>query len=158
MPYPCKEIWIPGEIFIPYNLYTLSFLGREFTPEDPKVIQWNLSQLPDQHELWEIAASKEYGYWERRNKASVLRQKYSQYIMPVDLDRFTADKYGFVMDCIAPDHILAQKSTLFAELLHEYLGDDIWIPFDMAERKKKFPKAFEELKVYMDHIRKYPIE
>jgi hypothetical protein len=35
---------------------------------------------------------------------------------------------------------------------------DLWIPFDMAERKKKFKKAFDELKPYMDHIQKYPIE
>ena len=40
----------------------------------------------------------------------------------------------------------------------DYSDQSLWIPFDMAERKKKFPKAFEELKVYMDHIRKYPIE
>lgn len=41
------------------------------------------------------------------------------------------------------------------DIIHEYLGDDIWIPFDLEERKKKFPKAFQELKPYMDHIAKY---
>lgn len=59
----------------------------------------------------------------------------------------------------------SNPDSLFAHTLQElltpdpsYPQQDMWIPFDMAERKKKFPKAFEELKVYMDHIRKYPIE
>lgn len=41
------------------------------------------------------------------------------------------------------------ENNLFLKLIDEYLGDDIWIPFDMEERKKKFPKAFKELKKYM---------
>ena len=42
--------------------------------------------------------------------------------------------------------------SLFAQLLRGYLGDDPWIPYDMEERRKKFPKAFEELKYYIDRI------
>ena len=33
-----------------------------------------------------------------------------------------------------------------------YLGSDPWIPYDMDARRKKFPKAFEELKYYIDRI------
>jgi hypothetical protein len=43
-------------------------------------------------------------------------------------------------------------NNLMLQLIHEYLmetSDDIWIPFDMDERKKKFPKAFRELEKYM---------
>lgn len=36
------------------------------------------------------------------------------------------------------------------QAIKEYLGDDIWIPIDMEERKKKFPKAFKELAKYME--------
>ncbi len=49
-----------------------------------------------------------------------------------------------------------QPQSPLLDLIHEYLGDDIWIPYDLEERKKKFPKAFQELKPYMDHIAKYP--
>lgn len=38
------------------------------------------------------------------------------------------------------------------DLMMRYFGDDIWIPYDMEERRKKFPKAFEELKYYIDRI------
>ena len=41
------------------------------------------------------------------------------------------------------------KENIMESVIEEYLGDDIWIPFDMEERKKKFPKAFKELKKYM---------
>lgn len=60
---------------------------------------------------------------------------------------------------------LSLANSLFTQALREalvpepsYPDQSLWIPFDMEERKKKFPKAFEELKVYMDHIRKYPVE
>lgn len=37
----------------------------------------------------------------------------------------------------------------FVKMLQHYLGNDMWIPFDMKERRQKFPKAFEELQPYM---------
>jgi hypothetical protein len=43
-------------------------------------------------------------------------------------------------------------NNLMLQLIREYLmetSDDIWIPFDMEERKKKFPKAFRELARFM---------
>ncbi|MDR0919686.1 MAG: ATP-binding protein, partial [Oscillospiraceae bacterium] len=61
----------------------------------------------------------------------------------------------------------ADENNLMIRVIDEYLGSgkkdynykykpndenrdtDIWIPFDMEERKKKFPKAFEELKRFM---------
>ena len=36
--------------------------------------------------------------------------------------------------------------------MESYLGNSPWIPYDMEERRKKFPKAFEELKYYIDRI------
>ena len=51
----------------------------------------------------------------------------------------------------------------FPRLLQELLGPnadhpnrDMWIPFDMEERKKKFPEAFEELEPFFDYIRCNP--
>ncbi|MCH5158737.1 MAG: ATP-binding protein [Clostridiales bacterium] len=42
------------------------------------------------------------------------------------------------------------KTNLMLDLIKEYLGEDIWIPYRMEDRKKKFPKAFVELKKYMN--------
>lgn len=54
-------------------------------------------------------------------------------------------------------------TSLFPQTLQELLGPnaahpdrDMWIPFDMEERKKKFPEAFEELKPYFDYIKRNP--
>ena len=59
----------------------------------------------------------------------------------------------------------AMVDSPFTQILREvltpspdYPDQSLWIPYDMAEREQKFKKAFEELKPYMDHIRKYPIE
>lgn len=41
------------------------------------------------------------------------------------------------------------KNNVMLEIMEQYLGDDIWIPFDMQERREKFPYAFQELAVYM---------
>lgn len=45
-----------------------------------------------------------------------------------------------------------QNKPLFYRMLMEYLGDDIWIPYDMVERRQKFSHAFAVLKDYIDRI------
>jgi hypothetical protein len=50
------------------------------------------------------------------------------------------------------DVVLKTPNNPMLQLIREYLmetSDDIWIPFDMEERKKKFPKAFRELARFM---------
>ena len=46
--------------------------------------------------------------------------------------------------------------NIMLKLLREYLGQDIWIPIKMEERVKKFPKAFQELKYYIDKLQNLP--
>lgn len=41
---------------------------------------------------------------------------------------------------------------MFHSLIRDFFGDDPWIPYDMEERRKKFPKAFKKLKYYIDRI------
>ena len=90
--------------------------------------------------------------------------------MPISRDFFSIDTFP-VAAHITLDHGNSDihgssiPDSLFDQTLREilipspdYPDQDLWIPFDMEEREKKFPKAFEELKVYMDHIQKYPIE
>lgn len=48
------------------------------------------------------------------------------------------------------DDVLRKDNNLIEKLITKYLGEDIWIPFDFNERKRKFPKAFEELHMYID--------
>ena len=42
------------------------------------------------------------------------------------------------------------KNNIMLETIKQYLGEDIWIPYDLESRKKKFPRAFQELRYYMD--------
>lgn len=44
------------------------------------------------------------------------------------------------------------ENAKLVRIFESYLGNDPWIPYDMEKRKKKFPKAFEELKYYIDRI------
>ena len=45
------------------------------------------------------------------------------------------------------------KDEGLRRLIQRFLSiADPWIPYDMEERRKKFPKAFEELKYYIDRI------
>ncbi|MBR2594039.1 MAG: ATP-binding protein [Firmicutes bacterium] len=41
------------------------------------------------------------------------------------------------------------ENNVMLNVIKEYLGDDIWIPYNFEDRKKKFPKAFKELAKYM---------
>jgi hypothetical protein len=46
----------------------------------------------------------------------------------------------------------SSKDDLLGSILDDILGDDLLIPYNIEDRKKKFPKAFKELEPYM---RKY---
>ena len=64
------------------------------------------------------------------------------------------------------DHRLrdfGSPDRLFPQLLRKLLGPndkfpdrDMWIPFDMEKRRKKFPEAFEELKPFFEYIERNP--
>ena len=88
---------------------------------------------------------------------------------PIAVDEHNAQLFPVVMQTDF-DFILyrfreyGNPYLLFPQLLKELLGPneahpdrDMWIPFDMEERKKKFPEAFEELEPYFDYIRRNPI-
>ena len=87
--------------------------------------------------------------------------------MPIDPERFPAEQFpaAFHVELDLSDyHFHTDGNHLFTKMMQELLipepgwPQDLWIPYDMAEREQKFKKAFEELKPYMDHIQKYPIE
>lgn len=45
-----------------------------------------------------------------------------------------------------------RRDNLFKQMLREYFGEDLWIPYNMDERRKKYPKAFEELEYHIARI------
>ena len=96
------------------------------------------------------------GYWRGRKSN-----------MPIDPERFPAEQFPATFHVVLDlrDSDFSERTVpLFFKMIKELLipepgwPQDLWIPFDMAERKKKFKKAFEELKPYMDHIQKYPVK
>lgn len=45
--------------------------------------------------------------------------------------------------------LVYDEIDIFSDIMTEYIGDDVIIPFSLEERKKKYPKAFRELQKYM---------
>ena len=61
--------------------------------------------------------------------------------------------------CVKAHHGIIPKdddkdrvNAFFTDFVKTYMDGDPWIPYDMEERRKKFPKAFEELKYYINRI------
>jgi len=50
------------------------------------------------------------------------------------------------------DGAYLKSGEILNNLLTQYIGDDIIIPYDIEKRKQKYKKAFEELAVYMDKL------
>ncbi|GAL75711.1 hypothetical protein JCM19275_1594 [Nonlabens ulvanivorans] len=57
-------------------------------------------------------------------------------------------KFNFIRE--APLNCDYEGDKLLNSLLEKYIGNDVIIPFNLKERKKKFPLAFMELKRYME--------
>lgn len=81
---------------------------------------------------------------------------------PIDWENYDPELFPVAIQVFNPNK---GGDTLFAKVLREVLEpapeydrNDIWIPFDMDERRKKFPKAFRELEVFIKHIEKYGTE
>ena len=88
--------------------------------------------------------------------------------MPIDRRKFPTDDFPIavhVKSASTDTRFRSMVDSPFTQILREvltpspdYPDQSLWIPYDMAERKKKFKKAFEELKPYMDHIRNNPFD
>jgi hypothetical protein len=63
-----------------------------------------------------------------------------------------SDDLELIIEYVPNNPCETEKDNLMLKVLSEYLPVDIndgWIPFDMKEREKLYPKAFSELKRYM---------
>lgn len=85
--------------------------------------------------------------------------------IPIDPERFPADQFPAAFH-VVPDlrhyHFSIQDNHPFFKMLKKLLTpepgwpQDLWIPYDMAEREQKFHSAFQELSNYIKYIRKEP--
>ena len=86
-------------------------------------------------------------------------------IMPIDPERFPAEQFPAAFH-VVPDFQDYDFSTWniprFVRMMKELLTpepgwpQDLWIPYDMEDRKQKFRRAFHELSDYIEHIQKEP--
>lgn len=92
------------------------------------------------------------GYWRDRKSN-----------MPIDPERFPSEQFPATFHVVPNLHgydFSMLDVPLFVELMHELLTpepgwpQDLWIPYDMEDRKQKFRRAFHELSDYIEHIQK----
>jgi len=120
-----------------------ALLLHELLPKDEGYINhYNIK------ELWSygnyIAVSKnsyesKTGFWEQENCLSVVRD--------VIQENFATIK--IYEELIGAYNKFPNSGTILTALFEKYFGDNVIIPYDMQERKKLYPLAFEELKDYM---------
>ena len=88
--------------------------------------------------------------------------------MPIRREQFSIDEFPVAIH-VVPDHnhedFRRCADSLFVQILKDtlvpepdYPDQDLWIPFDMEERKKKFKTVFKKLAPYIEYIKKHPIE
>ena len=81
--------------------------------------------------------------------------------MPIDPERFPAEQLPAAFHVVPDLHnydFSMRDVRLFVRMMKKLLTpepgwpQDLWIPYDMEDRKKKFPRAFQELRDYIKHI------
>lgn len=85
--------------------------------------------------------NKKTDIFEQKICASIMRKlgKNVQSIQEIPFSYFSSNKSG----------------TILNKLFNKYIGNNVIIPYDMEERKKLYPLAFEELKNYMKYNEKF---
>jgi hypothetical protein len=85
--------------------------------------------------------------------------------MPIDSSKFQASDFIAAIHLVNNFEFHGLDRSQFTQAIREilipesdYPYQDLWIPFDMDERKKKFRTVFEGLSGYMEYINNHPIE
>ena len=85
--------------------------------------------------------------------------------MPIDPSKFHTSDFIAAIHLVNNFEFHGLDRSQFTQAIREvlipepdYPDQDIWIPFDMDERKKKFRTIFEDLSGYMEYINNHPIE
>ena len=85
--------------------------------------------------------------------------------VPIDRSKFQTSDFFVAIHLVNNFEFHGLDRSQFTQAIREvlipesdYPYQDLWIPFDMDERKKKFRTVFEDLSGYMEYINNYPIE
>ena len=148
-----SSIWISADHFTSLIRESNSDLSEVYATRDNCMYQWHITKIPMQSKWMEHVMR--CNLWKKplsyQNLRQLVMDKYGTYQMPIDESKFVPAQWAFAADTIVHENTLPGQ-RLFQDMLHAYLGSDIWIPHDMEDRRKKFPKAFRELKYYIDRI------
>ena len=127
----CDSLWIHKDF---------EFLMSHFPPE----IQNNMTEFEEIYDIHLIDLHSE---------------------VPIDRSKFQTSDFIAAIHLVNNFEFHRLDCSQFTQTLREvlvpepdYPDQDIWIPFDMDERKKKFRTVFEDLSGYMEYINNYPIE
>lgn len=124
------QTWLPFNSRIIMNAEKYDYIFRS---EKKRVSAWlnNLSKLK----------FKKYGY-----ACIELDSPLKTIITDNFLNEYSKDIHfirEYAIQC------LYEGDSILDNLLKKYIGEDVIIPFDIEDRKKKFPLAFQELEPYM---------
>ena len=85
--------------------------------------------------------------------------------VPIDRSKFQTSDFFVAIHLVNNFEFHGLDRSQFTQAIREvlipesdYPYQDLWIPFDMDERKKKFRTVFEDLSGYMEYINNHPIE
>jgi hypothetical protein len=150
--FSCEEIEGPKYMFLPKRLW----ISQEWSPSVNGIPD---SAFCDHRVIAETVEYIEYAdcpFDEKIHKYSI--NKYWAKLKtenPFLLHQWDTKVFGAILQ-ISVSHIrsslFSDKYDFVGEFIDKYMNGDPWIPYDMDARRKKFPKAFEELKYYIDRI------
>lgn len=92
--------------------------------------------------LYLITETSDYYYYSMKPQAECLSSKLKT---PYNIEQSNS-----ILAVLTYEICYNEKSqNKMSKIINKYLGDDIWIPYKLCERKAKFPFAFKTLKRYM---------
>ncbi|MDD5275000.1 MAG: ATP-binding protein [Methylovulum sp.] len=91
-----------------------------------------------------------YSIYSFNKNAAFLIEENMNFINSLDKDIGSIQEVPYSI--LKPNGKYLESGEILHDLLTKYIGDEVIIPYDMEERKRKYPKAFAELAIYMDKL------
>ena len=138
-----------GERIVPdTNSYILLKKERyeEYFEEERRIPKW----LKNKHKMqWKGDKFVAYSMNNYKSKLSLFqRREFTEMLDKVDYNIQSIQE-------IPMSYLQVKKGgNIFNQLLEKYIGENIIIPYNIEERKKLYPLAFDELKTYMNDYEK----
>lgn len=143
------------ENFFDYSDIICLFLGSFWVSDKgmwKKIVK--ILKNKSENALWEKASEHEYLFIGKSDFGEIYSEEKSWVNTYLNKLRHNLNKgedmfWGFEFD-LEKIQVEEYDKTL-ESILMKYFGGDVIIPYDLEERKKKFPLAFEELKDYIEY-------